>query len=339
MNAKEKLQTIANRMKHELDNGAAPNGERITVRELLSWFGYARRGRYAVNWIRHTLTELDLRTVPDFEVMWIDASIAIELDPEAVKGITASDEPIDPTVRIGAIEAANRKPISVHLTDSIRRATTLMQTNDFSQLPVMETERVIKGVVSWKSIGTRFSLGQECEEVRHCMDPFVPEIHIRSPMFDAIGDIMQYGYVLVRNEENRITGIVTSSDIAHQFMYLAGPFLIIGEIEGYLRSMVHRKFTVEEMNEALPNSERGQPISGPEDLTLGGYCYLLGQEEFWNRLNLNLDRKEFVKELNWVREKRNDVMHFDPEGLEPQDTNKLENFAMLFRKLRRLRIV
>ena len=123
-------------------------------------------------------------------------------------------------------------------------------------------------------------------------------------------------------------------------MQLAGPFLMIGEIEGYLRGVVRRKFTHSELQEALPPSLAGEEsISSPEDLTLGGYCQLLGREELWDRLNLNLDRKEFVKQLQWVREKRNDVMHFNPDGLEPEDTEKLENLARFFRNLRRMEVV
>ena len=214
-----------------------------------------------------------------------------------------------------------------------------MQTNDFSQLPVMQNDYDVKGIISWKSIGTRLALGHECQVVRDCMTTHAPEIHIGAPLVSAIGDISQHGYVLVRGEDRTITGIVTSSDVAHQFMQLAGPFLNIGEIEGYLRSLVHRKFTVDEMQEALPASSGDRPVSGPEDLTLGGYCQLLGQEELWKRLNLNLDRKEFVKQLHWVREKRNDIMHFDPEGLGPEDITKLESLAMFFRNLRRMEVV
>ena len=93
------------------------------------------------------------------------------------------------------------------------------------------------------------------------------------------------------------------------------------------------------MREALSPLGGKQQVSGPEDLTLGGYCQLLGREELWDRLGLNLDRKEFVKQLDWVREKRNDVMHFDPEGLEPDDTKKLENLALFFRNLRRMEVM
>ncbi len=149
-------------------------------------------------------------------------------------------------------------------------------------------------------------------------------------------DISQHGYVLVRGEDGIIKGIVTTSDITHQFMQLAGPFLNVGEIERYLRSLVHRKFTIDEMREALPDSADGQTVSGPEDLTLGGYQRLLEREELWNRLNLKLERKEFVKQLEWVRKVRNDIMHFNPDGIEPEDIEKLERLVTFFRDLNRM---
>ncbi len=326
-------------MKRAIDAKAAPDTEKLTVREFLGWFGYARRGNYVVSEIRSILESLELRTVPDFEGRWIGASISIELDPEVVEGVVASEEKIDPTVRIGSLDAANNPPTSVKPQDPLNAATTLMQMNDFSQLPVMQSEREVKGIISWKSIGARLVLEYECASVQDFMDPFAAEIRTESPLFDAIGDISQYGYVLVRGEDKAIEGIVTASDVALQFMQLTGPFLIISEIEGYLRVLVHRKFTVEEIREASRTSEDGRPISGPQDLTLGGYYQLLGKEERWNRLNLKIDRKEFLKQLDWVRKKRNDVMHFSPDGLEPEDTKKLETVAMFFRNLRRMELI
>ena len=145
MDGYERLKALSERMKREVEGGAAPDSEDLTVRELLSWFGYRRRGSRKVGRIRHVLAELDLRTVPDFERAWVDMTISITLDPDAVEGIAASDESIDPTVRIGEIDAANRTPTSIDPNASLSGATTLMLMNDFSQLPVMQNERDVKG--------------------------------------------------------------------------------------------------------------------------------------------------------------------------------------------------
>ena len=41
-----------------------------------------------------------------------------------------------------------------------------MLSNDFSQLPVMTGPRELKGIVSWKSIGSRLALDKEIRRKR-----------------------------------------------------------------------------------------------------------------------------------------------------------------------------
>jgi hypothetical protein len=102
---------------------------------------------------------------------------------------------------------------------------------------------------------------------------------------------------------------------------------------------VHRKFTVEELNDASPNNGGGQTIVSSADLTLGGYCQLLQRRERWDRLNLTVDRAVFTERLDAVRRIRNDVMHFDPDGLAPAETKMLEDLAKFFRDLVRMHAI
>ena len=118
-----------------------------------------------------------------------------------------------------------------------------------------------------------------------------------TPLFEAIEPIAEHGYALVKGKDNSITGIITASDLSFQFMHLAGPFLFIGEIEGHLRRLIHGKFTPEEMR-AASISENKESINGSSDLTLGEYCCLLGKKENWQKLNLKIDRRQFVKHLD-----------------------------------------
>ena len=246
-----------------------------------------------------------------------------------------------PTIRIGALEAAGtagRKLVSVKPDAPLNVATTVMQLNDFSQLPVMQSERIVKGVVSWKSIAVRVLLGREREFVRQCMDP--PEIiDIATPLLDAVGVIQRRDYVLVRDKTNKITGIVTASDIAQQFAQLSTPFLLVGEIERQLRRLLIRgKFTPEQLRASQnPQSASPKPIEGPEDLTFGDYVQLLRKKENWDCLGLSgIDRDEFVDRLDDVREIRNEVMHFSLDVLPPGTIQKLEGFVGFFRNLARI---
>jgi CBS domain-containing protein len=126
------------------------------VRKILSWLGVSRRGN-KVNWrIRRALELAGLETIPEFEWTYINFPVRF------VK--IGSDKELEASTiyRIDSLESANQKPISVKPDSLISEATTLMLTNDFSQLPVMTTARDVKGIVSWKSIGSRLSLGKKC---------------------------------------------------------------------------------------------------------------------------------------------------------------------------------
>ena len=327
------LKGVADRMREAISNGAAPTPERVTVRQLIGQFGYQKRGDYIVSHIRNSLERHNLMADQDFGVGWIDSSITIQLDSDA-DDAPQSHLAVDPTHRIGALEAANNKPMSVPPDRPLIAATTIMQLHDYSQLPVMSSEHTVSGIVGWNSIGTRLAMGRECSYVRDCMDPHV-EVPVTTPLFEAIGTIAEHGYVLVRGENHQITGIVTATDLSLQFMQLAGPFLFVGEIEGHLRHLIHGKFTLEQLKEASV-SEEGVEIEGSGDLTLGGYCRLLENKENWDNLGLNVDRVEFVKHLDEVRRIRNDVMHFNPDGLSDDEAKKLRDIARFFENLVRI---
>ena len=322
----DKLREVAQKMMAELSGGTKPAGEQVTVRAFIGWFGYERRGAWMVTLIRSTLAELGLRTVPDFAGQYIDGSISIELDMDAPD---IQRKPVDPTVRIRVLSNAHSQPTGVRPNDPLAKATTIMLIKDFSQLPVMINEREIKGMVTWRSIGTTFALGRESTEVRHCMEEH-REIAIDAPFFDALNDIREHGYVLVRNTDQTISGIVTASDFATQFAQLAQPFLIIGEIELQLRNLASQ-FTLEEITEVADDPKR--PISGTADLNFGAYCRLLENPKRWKKLKLAVDRNTFMEHLGRARQIRNDVMHFAPDGLDPDDVQELERIAMFLRKL------
>ena len=331
MQGDEWLKTLAEQMNSDMEVGAAPNPEKLTVREFLYRFGFLKRTRHQVSHIRNRLQKYGLRTIPDFVGIWVDSVISVEL----VDG--GEDRQIleDSTVRIGELEAAHREPISVKRDEAISVATSKMLLNDFSQLPVMGNRRDVDGVVSWKSIGAKYALCEPPEFVRDCMDS-AKEIGSDAPLLTALEDIYEHGYVLIRGgseEQNTITGIVTASDVAQQFKQLTGPFLLIGEIEGHLRNLVFGKFTIDEISDAASGSGSDRPIDSAADLTFGGYYALLRNQDRWDRLELSVDRKVFIEQLDAIRNIRNDVMHFNTDGLNDEDVKKLEGVAEFFRDL------
>ena len=331
MDGDDWLKSIAATMESQREKGAAPTPERLTVRQFLFKFGYFRRGKWISIYIRNKLDGLGIRTVPDFETAWFDATITIELDRDESHG-----ERPDPTHRVAILDAAHNKPKSVAPDSTISVATTLMLLHDYSQLPVMQGDRNVKGVISWKSIGARLSLDRPCEYVRDCMEP-AKEVAKETPLLEVIGTVAESGYVLVRDREDGdvICGIVTAADLASQFAQLAGPFLLAGQIEGHLRNLVHGKFPLAEVIEgcAASNDGNGKEITGAADLTLGDYGRLLGKPERWDRFQLNVDRKEFLIHLDAVRKIRNSVMHFNPDGISEDELRILRDSARFLEAL------
>jgi CBS domain-containing protein len=165
----------------------------------------------------------------------------------------------DPTFRIGSLPAANKTLVVVSQNDFLTKAVTLMLQHDFDQLPVMHGEREVKGVITWKSIAAKKTLGK-CETVADCReDPRI--VDSNRTLFDAIPTIVEYGYVLVRDQRDRkITGIVTASDLSLQFQALAEPFLLLREVELHVRQLLGDKVSQEDLS-ALNN-----PILVPQCL-------------------------------------------------------------------------
>ena len=324
------LNGVAQRLREEKDAGAAPTPESLTVREFLAKFGNARRRHRVVSSIRQKLEKYHLRTSPDFQFEYIDNLISIERD-EDEDGTNEQGQSPSPIVRVNSLMAAHTNPVSVAPDDPLVRATTIMRMEDFSQLPVMTTPRNVKGVVSWRSIGKAHADGRTPEKVRECMEE-AHAIDAKTTLADATHEILKHDYVLVRGEDKSITGIVTAADLADQFLQLAHPFLLIGEIEHHLRNLVRGRFTVEEFTESAKGEHE---VKGPDDLTFGGYCRLLERREWWDKLKLNVDRKELTGRLEKIRRIRNDVMHFSPDGIESVDVKLLEQTAEFLRQLGR----
>lgn len=327
------LESIADRMKGDIAKGMAPEPVRLTVRQLLDRFGYERLSAGINNHIRNGMEKFGLRADQDFTITGLDARIAIELDADA-SGAPHLPRAADPTRRVGQLDAANRKLESVKPESSLIEATTKMQMHGYSRLPVMRHEREVSGMITWKSIGARTALGLKPTHVRDCMEQAqVQVIPDDTRLFEAISQVSEHGYVLVQAGDRTIAGIVTAKDVAGIFRKLARPFLLIGEIEGHLRNLVHGKFTLDQLRKA---SGAERPVEGPADLTFGGYKRLLEGKDNWERLQLGIDRGEFIRHLDAVREIRNEVMHFNPNGLDDDKRRTIRNAARFFDRLARL---
>jgi len=336
--------------------------EPLTVRQFIRLFNAERRG-YMVAWrIRRALEHAKLVTVPDFDGVHIDARIRFVLleEPEvtAKSGLPAQVDqqslpaqpetqvdvisPLivgasaDPAFRVGRLESANIKPLSVSPDCILGEAVTLMLRHDYSQLPVMTSDRDVKGIISWESIGSRLALKKyPISTARECMKHHY-EVQSTDSLFRVIAHIIEHSYVLVRGDDRMITGIITTSDLSLQFQQLSEPFLLLSEIENHVRLVIDGKFTADELASAKDSADPERLIESVADLTLGEYIRLLENPLNWEKTGLTVDRKVFVRELDNVRRIRNDVMHFDPDGITPDDHKLLRHFLQFMHELREI---
>jgi CBS domain-containing protein len=259
--------------------------------------------------ISYFLESAHLKTIPDFRIPFIDELLEFHLAEETPSSdgvgdtgprsatvgvkehlkveeeiVASASSAVNPTYRIGRLRAANVVPTRVAPNQTVTEAITIMLTNDFSQLPVMVGERDVKGIISWGSIGSRLVLGVKMDEVRECMEP----AHIitnDTSLFDAITEIVNYEYVLVKDETNEISGIVTTNDLSREFRQLTEPFVLLGEIENHVISLIQRgEFTNKELRDCCDPNDTERLIDGVFDLTFGEYLRLLEKKDFWSRL-------------------------------------------------------
>jgi CBS domain-containing protein len=335
------------------DDVRASKPRSATVRELLGWFGAKRRGSWIAGTVRQALSERGLTTNPDFQAVYIDAEVSFIARPEranqaapgnevgsdvAAVVVTESGDAVggatgDPTYRIGNLESANRELVTVSPNDNVQKAVTLMLSRDYSQLPVITSPCEVKGIISWRSIGRRLTVATSSTQVREMMDE-AAEVRADRSIFEALAQIARHDYVLIRNpQNNRIDGIVTASDLGQQFRQLAEPFLLIGEIENHLRKVLDGRFQEAELKNCRDPGDSERPIKSIADLTFGEYIRVLEEPERWEKTGLKVDRAAVIKDLNRIRNIRNDVMHFDPDPLVSDDITFLRSYARFWQEL------
>ena len=323
-----------------------------TIRNFLTRAEAKRRGFYIVQNIREELKEAGLDTSPDFEEPgWIDTPINFILktkEPEQPEGVepgedesmeagddsaSAAQQPAleDTSYRVDQLRAANQKVVSVKPDDLINKVVTLMLARNLSQVPVMTTEWNVKGMITWQTITVKDVFGMKGQYARDFVENH-HEVGLDSSLFSAIPAIDKYGYVLVKSARDKtICGIVTSSDLSNEFRDRTEPYLLISEIEGWLRSIIGKRFSLDELADVcLPRQ-----ISDVTDMTFGDYKQLLQEPNRWAKLGLNIDRWIFCERLEAVKDIRNDVAHFNFRT-RGEDLDSLRDFANFLAKLSRI---
>lgn len=327
MNVKEEFKEI---VKEIQDNEKEFD---FTPRELISFFHCIKRTKGNSARIDDYLETKNLVTSPDYKNSYIDGEVKLKHKEKA-----KSKSETDPTQRIGLLSSANKPPVTIPRDAKLFEAQTLMMINNYSQLPVMSNPRTVAGFITWETIGMSLTNGVVSDDVKDFLSFDFAILEYDMPLLEAIPTVLKKEYVLVRKKDKTISGIVTLADISDQFMTSTEPFLLLEQIENLIRRILNKKFLVEELNQyCSPDDSETNTVQYIDDLTFGQYIRLIEKPENWEKLDLTIHRQGFIKKLDEVREIRNDVMHFDPEGITNTQKETLNNMASFLTDLVRIK--
>lgn len=312
---------------------------RITPKQILGYLEVKRRGWRVVEAVNNMFEKYEVFSEPDFGSAWAYGEMELKPKPKvpANNKNEGNNNDYDPTPRISLLRAANLAQlsettgelglISVGREEKLTVAVHLMMTHGYSQLPILSGRREV-GIVSWRSIGRALALGKTCVTVSDCKEE-VLALYEHTPLFYAVTQILEKGIVLVKRKDDTIIGIVTATDIGEQFITMAEPFLLIEQIEKHIRKILGSKFTIEQLKDVIDidPQDSGKQVKALSDLNFGDYIRIISKPQNFEKLGLNIDRVMFVKQLDAIRDIRNDVMHFDPDGIDKKDIEILRQMV------------
>ena len=246
----------------------------------------------------------------------------------------------EPVIRIGSLIPEDQQLLSVEPDDSVYTAISYMKRHNYSQLPVMDANERFFGVISWRSIGERYtSPGSPSPGlVSHCMDSQVHPLSGNQSLFDpeTIKEIDKQDYIVLKDEANMVVGIVTAADLATRFERFGSAFALIGEIDLRLRRLMEYKLSDKEIRSA---QKKNLPKIYQEDgseykLGFGEYVWL-----FHNRTD-TLGRPDgsmhFASDINRARLIRNRLMHFAGGNLEEATDEEMGMLRDILEKVRKM---
>jgi CBS domain-containing protein len=329
---------------------AAAEPVELTVAELLAIWGYRARTYESVARIQHDLSASGLQCEPAIDEGASDSVVrvgqpAVPPEFDSVGSATGPDQ-ADVDAEVGGgdgwhdalvlppaallvseIPSATAGVVSVRPEQTLSAAQALMSARDYSQLAVLVDDRELKGAVSWRSIAhARLSKAQITLADATWRAPFV---YAGDELLKQIDVIWKADFVFVRAEDERVCGIVTTSDLTAAFRDLATPFFQLGEIERRLRRCIDRAFSPDELRAATGSKK----LQSAADMVFGQYKQLLSDESRWLRMGwCEVDCMTFIEYLEAARKVRNRVMHFGEE-LKQEDKDKLDHCLNFVRAL------
>jgi hypothetical protein len=329
----------------------AGDEQQVPVRDLLGLWGAKRRSFQAVDQINRDLRRHGLRAVPSIIDVPIDDEVTLKnvnltvvppqekpstADPKpppaesvVVSSAAISDLPV--RMKVSWVPSANWPVERVPPDAELTLAQARMLRHDYSQLAVQGGERSEVDAISWESIA-KARMGNPSATIR---DAVVSATCVdwNDDLLPLIPAIIELGYVFVRGQDRKLSGIVTTADLSKQFEEFANPFLMLGEIERGLRVVIDDAFSTDVLRAIRDERDSNRAVESAADLTVGEMLRLLQVPANFEQLGWIMDRGEFISAMEEIRALRNEIMHFSPDAVGPDELRALRNFQQMLQKL------
>ncbi|MGV9533955.1 CBS domain-containing protein [Streptosporangium sandarakinum] len=223
-----------------------------------------------------------------------------------------------------------QKLVSLAPNDTLERAKTLFWRHKYRQLPVLADASTPIGAVTQESVLSA-GLTSRHLTLASVMRP-VMVVEMKDEVRKVLSRTSLHRFVLVRDGDGTISGIVTLSDVNTVLQEVSDLYLLIGEIELRLRELLTR---------ICPSTDELRTVTGrsrvrtAHELALGDLEKALCSDVCWARLGWHIDRKVFASELSLVRNIRNDFAHYRVHGLPEASIKQLVEFLEWVEELTR----
>jgi predicted transcriptional regulator len=343
---------MASKPSAQLNEWANAGGEQqVPVRHILELWGAKRRSFQVVDQINRDLRRHGLRASPSIIDVPIDDEIALTsvgltvvppqketstadpnlstTEPVAASSAAMSDLPV--RMKVSWVPSANWPVERVAPDADLTLAQAKMLRHDYSQLAVQGGDRSRVEAISWESIA-KARMVNPSATIRDAVSSAAC-VDWNDDLLPLIPTIIERGYVFVHGQDRKLSGIVTTADLSKQFEEFANPFLMLGEIERGLRVVIDDAFSTDVLKAIRDGQDSNRTVESAADLTVGEMLRLLQVPANFEQLGWIMDRGEFISAMEEIRALRNEVMHFSPDAVGPDELRTLRNFQQMLQKL------
>ncbi len=230
--------------------------------------------------------------------------------------------------------------VVIQKTDTITTALDLMVENDFSQLPVVDENGQLLGMVTYESImraARSFDTKLDKLSIPDAMVN-VPFHYREDDLFDLLDELKVTNAVVIVEPKRYVVGIVTSYDASRFLRNRTEDLMHVEDIEFIIKELIKRTYANQRVNRleatAADTSVQRSKQSGSknvkpfEELNLGDYINLLMSKDIWKFCAsiLNIEKESLYELLVRVRQTRNDLAHFRSE-ISPRSRDELKYCA------------